>query len=215
MARKQLTIPRGLGPLVNNSRFKGKPKQDRYLRPDEFKKLLVATEYDIEANVFFRVMGMSGMRSIEAELLRWEHVDFEQGGMWVWTAKRKDHPTRFIALDAKTMAKLKVIYDTYVRTRPTAQRKALPVFHRLDVPITRRRMKSLFKKCAKRAGLRPALSMHSLRHYHATECVKIGMTPQDIAARLGHKGLNMVMEYYTLSVDRNKSFADKMGKELE
>lgn len=184
-------------------RFKGKPKIDRYLRPDEYKLLLDASSGDGEANLFFEVMGKSGMRTIEAERLTVGKVDASRGGIWVWTAKRKDHPERFVALDSKIMARL----VTHVEGVPGPK-----VFGWKEKALTRRRMRYMFKKYARRAGIRPALSVHSLRHFHGTACADAGMSMQEVAARLGHKTLEMVMEYFTLREERNRMWAEKLGE---
>jgi integrase len=187
--------------------FKGKSKRDRYLQPKEFEALLRVAKKDADAYAFFRTMGASGIRGVEAERLKTSDIDVDRRGIWAWTAKRKDHPTRFIALDVDS---LKVLRSS-VNGRCGA---AGPVFFWIKKPLTRRRMKTLFKSYAKAAGIRPALSVHSLRHFHGTACADAGMMPQEVAARLGHKNINTVMEYFTLRDDRNRELSDRLGKSM-
>lgn len=186
--------------------FKGKPKRDRYLEPKEFEALLqVSKKGDRDAYLFLRVMGASGMRGVEAERLEVKDVDDDRRGIWVLTAKRKDHPTRFVALDAGTFSLLWNGFNG---------RRSGRVFSWVKKPLTLRRMKYLFKAYAKAAKIRPALSVHSLRHYHGTACAEAGMMPQEVAARLGHKNIGLVMDYFTLREDRNRELSDRLGKTM-
>lgn len=184
------------------SRFKGKPKIDRYIRPDEFKALLEAAKDDDDVFFFIRVMGATGIRSIEAEGLVVGKVDYSRRGIWVITAKRKDKHERFVALD-------KLTFEMFDRLKGVDVDS--PIFNWRGKPILRRSMKYVFKKYAKMAGIREALSIHCLRHFHATACVESDMSPQEVAARLGHSGLDMVMEYFTLREGRNREMADNVG----
>lgn len=185
--------------------FSGKSKRDRYLQPKEFEALLRVAKQDADAYLFLRVMGASGMRGVEAERLEIKDVDSARRGVWAWTAKRKDHPIRFLALDRETFSLLE---------KGVKGKRGGPVFVWIKKPLTRRRMKYLFKSYAKAAKIRPALAVHSLRHYHGTACADAGMMPQEVAARLGHKGIGMVMEYFTLREDRNRELSDRLGKEM-
>ncbi len=52
-------------------------------------------------------------------------------------------------------------------------------------------------------------SMHSLRHFCATQMDRTGASPVDIAAKLGHTGLGQVMTYVSASHGRQREFTNK------
>lgn len=57
-------------------------------------------------------------------------------------------------------------------------------------------------------------SMHSLRHFCATQMDRGGASPTDIASKLGHTGLGQVMTYVSSSHGRQQEFTDRAFKEL-
>jgi integrase len=157
------------------------------------------------ADLFFRFMAATGLRTCEAVSLTTKQVDPQRRGIWVRTAKWKKHPVRLVSLDPGTWALLDRRMAEW-QLKPGA-----PLFWWAGKPITVRSAKHLFKRCAKLAGIRSCLAMHSLRHFHATVCVEAGLAPQEIAARLGHAGLDMVMQYFHLRESRQREIADNLG----
>lgn len=190
----------------NRSTFKGKPKRDRYIYPEEFEKLLDVSAHDKEAHAFFRAMGASGMRPVEAENLTCRSVDESKNGLWVMTAKRSDDHERFISLDPDTMS----ILGTFTSKKGGSE----AVFYYTGDPLTVRRMQHLFKVWAKKAEIRPELSVYCLRHFHGTTCIELGMAPHEVSERMGHKGLDMVLNYMTLRDGRNREMADALAARM-
>ncbi len=76
-----------------------------------------------------------------------------------------------------------------------------PVFtnDRLDYASPDRWTKE-FKKTARMAG-HPELTLHSLRHAHATALVELGAHPKTIQQRLGHASAAFTMNVYASDSD--------------
>lgn len=53
-----------------------------------------------------------------------------------------------------------------------------------------------FKKWEEKNGITPILTMHELRHSHATILLKLGATIKSISKRLGHSSVKITIETY-------------------
>jgi integrase len=53
-----------------------------------------------------------------------------------------------------------------------------------------------WKPCLKRAGLDPALTMHSLRHTYASMLIDSGLSPKTVQERMGHASITETMDTY-------------------
>jgi len=174
--------------------FRGKPPADRYMEPEEFQKLLQVARKDLDVVRAIVLMGFGGLRTIEALHLKVGNLDPHKRGVWAWTAKRKDHPDRFIPLE-----QWYVLFSKSARGRKAPEQLLLRGRH----PMQRRQLRYLFVKYRDRAGIRHALGPHSLRHLAGTARSEAGASPQELAAFLGHKTLDMVLVYANLRHERN------------
>lgn len=187
--------------------FKGKPHADRFMEVEEFQLLSKAAQKDPEAVSIFMVMGLGGLRTIEVEGLRVKALDRKKQGIWVVTAKQTNDPiTRFVPLDKGTLWTM----AWWAKGR----KPEAPLVSYKGEPVTRRRIRYLFHLYKAKAGIREALGPHSLRHLAGIVRSEQGASPQEVAAFLGHKTLNMVLIYANLREGRNREMAADAARRL-
>ena len=186
--------------------FKGKPKQDRFMEPDEFHKLAAAAKDDLDALRMFVVMGLCGLRTVEVTWLQVKSLDRNQQGLWVKTAKRKKLSMDFVAVDEDSFRLL----EDGVKGR----KEATPLILYKGQPTSRRQIRYLFHKYKANAGIRKELGPHSLRHLQGIVLTEAGAVPQEVANRLRHTNLAQVMIYSNLRVKRNQEMAQDSARAL-
>lgn len=72
------------------------------------------------------------------------------------------------------------------------------------MPLTTRALEKAFKKCAAEAGLRPAYSIHSLRHTYATFSLDAGVDIRFLKEQMGHASIKTTELYLALLQDKNR-----------
>lgn len=186
--------------------FKGKHKADLFMEPDEFRMLLAVTAEDREALRLFVALGVVGLRTIEAEWLKVKSVDEAKGGLWVTTAKKKKRPLEFVQLDGQTLG---VLAEAAGGRDPNE-----PLLLWRGKPFTKRRIRYAFHKYKRRAGIRPVLGPHSLRHLAGIVLTEGGAMPQEVANYLRQTGLGQVMVYSNLRAERARVLAKGAAQTL-
>jgi integrase len=186
--------------------FKGKDKRDLFMEPEEFRKLLKATEGDVEATDIFLSMCPGGLRTVEVTWVKVSSLDTGKNGLWVKTAKRKDKWVRFVGLDSDVMKRL----SRAAKRKPEAS----ALFRYQGNPVSKRQIRYLFHKYKALAGVRHALGPHSLRHLTGIILSESGSSPQEVANYLGHSNLKQVLVYANLRTGRSQQMARGAGKVL-
>jgi len=71
-----------------------------------------------------------------------------------------------------------------------------------------------FHKVLVGAGIpKDKYGIHSLRHTHATLLLDSGVSPVDIAKRLGHADVSITLKIYSHAIeDNNRDLTEKMAK---
>jgi integrase len=138
------------------------------------------------------LMILAGRRSSEARLLLWTEVElFDEGGLIRLAtrevrgaSKSDDH--RALPLSSSAAA----VIRTMPRWRPHvfASRRTGKPYTDLRKPL---------RRITARAGLR-TITPHVLRHSYGTACAESGLTPDEIAACLGHVGRDSARRYVHL-----------------
>ena len=166
---------------------------------------------------FFRFMFATGIRRGEAQGLRWRSIDAERGLIRIEeTVQRAGNRSfassspksvtsrRTVHLDAATLGILRQVRREQASTAAT-----LGLSVTGDTPVwTNVRLgyaspdgwTKQFKKVARAAG-HPELTLHSLRHAHATALVELGTHPRTIQQRLGHASAAFTMNVYASDSD--------------
>ena len=131
-------------------------------------------------------------------MVRLRACDIDSEQMIIRIVQSKGRKDRNVMLPAEILDLLR----RWWKSRPTKrdagvapqQRWLFP--GRIDHhPTTARQFGRLFKQAAKAAGLRKAVSLHSLRHSFATHLLEDGKDIRLIQALLGHEKLDTTARY--------------------
>ena len=165
------------------------------LSPEEVKRVLTMAT-SLKARAMLTLAYGCGLRASEVVRLRACDIDSEQ--MIIRIVQSKGRKDRNVMLPAEILDLLR----QWWKRRPTRrdagvapeQRWLFP--GRIDRhPTTARQFGRLFKEAAKAAGLRKAVSLHSLRHSFATHLLEDGKDIRLIQALLGHEKLDTTARY--------------------
>jgi integrase len=159
---------------------------------------------------FMRLAAMSGMRRGEVLGLRWSDLDFDRGSLAVRQAvvadgyatyldTPKSHRPRTIDLDPKTMKALRRRRREQLENRLAAGDGYLAsdlVFTKADGSLVHPdTFTQAFDRKVEQTGLR-RITLHGLRHTHATLLLKAGVPVQVVSQRLGHSDPGFTLRLY-------------------
>jgi integrase len=164
----------------------------------------------------WQLAAMTGMRRGEILGLSWADIDFDNARLSVRRSlvssdykikvsePKTERGRRTVALDP---AMLRVLRDH--QGRQLLERVAMAgdwgneldlVFTREDgSPIHPQAFSEMFEKHVKDSKL-PKLSLHGLRHTHATIALRAGVHPKVVSERLGHASVAFTLDVYTDSL---------------
>lgn len=153
---------------------------------------------------------MTGMRRGELQGLRWGDCDFGadpslrvvQAAQWLvgrgWTFKapKTDHSRRTVSLAPETVAVLHAHRKTQVERRlalgAVYDDRDLVFAGRAGLPIPLMRLREEWDKIATACGF-PTLTLHDLRHGHASLLLAAGANASTISQRLGHSSVSFTL----------------------
>jgi integrase/recombinase XerD len=165
------------------------------LSPEEVKRVLTMAT-SLKARAMLTLAYGCGLRASEVVRLRACDIDSEQ--MIIRIVQSKGRKDRNVMLPAETLDLLR----QWWKKRPTKRDAGIAREYRwlfpgrIDRhPTTARQFGRLFKEAAKAAGLRKAVSLHSLRHSFATHLLEDGKDIRLIQALLGHEKLDTTARY--------------------
>lgn len=178
----------------------------KYLERDELAQLLPELKIDLN-RYLIHFLALSGLRIGEALCLHQEDVDLD--ARLIHVTKTVDHPTGEELEGAKTDNSTRDVYiqDELLQLckeiRAYMHRMAMACGFRSDLffcdfsgePLKYARIHKYFAENTERViGRR--LTLHSLRHTHASLMFEGGATLEAVALRLGHKGTGMLLQIY-------------------
>jgi integrase/recombinase XerD len=167
------------------------------LSPEEVKRILTLAT-SMKARAMLTLAYGCGLRAGEVVRLRAGDIDSEQ--MIIRIVQSKGRKDRHVMLPAEVLDLLR----QWWKVRPSRQDAGLTPEQRwlfpgrndrAGLPVTTRQFGRLFKEAAKAAGLRKALSLHTLRHSFATHLLERGTDIRLIQALLGHDKLETTARY--------------------
>jgi len=163
------------------------------LSPEEIKRVLTMAT-SLKARAMLSLAYGCGLRASEVTRLRVCDIDSEQ--MIIRVVQSKDRKDRNVMLPVEILDLLR----QWWKARPKRRDAGVAPERRWLFPgraghLTTRQFGRLFKEAAKAAGLRKAVSLHSLRHSFATHLLEDGKDIRLIQALLGHEKLDTTARY--------------------
>jgi integrase len=149
----------------------------------------------------FKFAYYTGMRGSEIARLRWEHIDFDKGLIYIREQKNRKEQT--IPLNSKAREVLEGVErgdpDDYVFRSPSFDGKERnPKWFRENVS-------DAFRAARKDAELRDELSFHSLRHGFCTALAEAGKSAVVIKEAARHADISTSMRYVHMANEQLKS----------
>lgn len=196
---------------------------------DEVLQFLSLAEKDLpfQDYVMFYVLLFTGMRKGELMALEWSDIDFEEKIIRI-TKTLFFHKGREIVQTAKTYKSKREIFvddDTLelLRKLKTKHKEALLALGIREEPkyvLMREGMRPLrlahpnevLSRFIKKHNLHP-ITVHGLRHTHASMLFEAGATIKDVQARLGHTRIETTMDVYThVTKERGAEITQQLRK---
>lgn len=169
--------------------------KDLFLTKEEARRLLAECHMP-HLRLFVRLGLATGARPGAITALQWRHVDLERGRVdFRASGQRKRGEDEFKRGKEKAAAMVPIGEDLVEELR-AARRIAQTDY---VIEYTARPVDSVtrgFAAAVKRAGLKPALTPHVLRHSAATWMAQAGVPMWQVAGFLGHSSVAMVEKVY-------------------
>lgn len=171
-----------------------RPKRRRIVVPtrDEVRRVLDAAHNDFHHTLLLASYA-SGLRRMEVTALRVEDIDSASNLLHVRQGKG-DKP-RVTVLGPALLDALRAHWRRYSPPHGWLFPARAPSRRFEDRPMPRNSASWAFSKAAKRAGLRPGLTHHGLRHAFATHLLEDGVDIRTIQILLGHVRLETTAQY--------------------
>lgn len=228
---EHVTIPKQQKELIN----KGNDTDERnYWTKEEIKHFLSITKENLRLRDYtlFHCMIYTGARKGELLALTWEDIDFQNKTIRftktlafhdnthiVQTSKTKAS-RRFISIDDKTLAilkKLKIEQNKEIlQLKKYFKVENNNVFTRDDgTPMRLAYPNEKLNSLIKTYNFQP-ITIHGLRHTHASLLFEAGASIKEVQERLGHSDIKMTMNIYTHVTNAVKEqTADKFQRYLD
>lgn len=171
----------------------------------------------------------TGLRHGEMCGLRWVDVDMERGVIHVQQSITYRSNERFVQTPKSGRSRLVLVDHDIVDmlTAHKARQNQLRLRHgllwqdhglvfctRYGTPIYANDLRKYFNDACKRAGV-PHITIHDLRHAHASMLVEAGIEMPLVSERLGHADVSVTQNIYAhVQPRRHKEIADLVGDML-
>ncbi|WP_200375976.1 site-specific integrase [Thiocystis violacea] len=178
-------------PCLGVKKFQENNQRHRYLSQDELQRLFQAM--DAEPNqvivAALKFLLLTGMRKEEALQARWEHVDLDQGTLFL--PDTKSGRSRYVVLNPAALALL--------QAQPRHEDHPYVFPGRVAGRPVNNPQKG-FRRLLAAAGI-TNLRIHDLRHSFASLAVNAGATLYQVQHLLGHASAQTTQRYAHLSDD--------------
>lgn len=194
---------------------KGKADERPYWTLDEFNTFADAISDKHEAWIGFQILFWTGIRVGELLALKVEDIDFDNATIRIdesftrlrskdiISTPKTDNSIRTITIHQELLDEVKEYIGCLYR--PKAGSRLFP-------EKTKRFFEHEIERGIELSGVK-RITVHCLRHSHASMLVEMGFSPIEIAKRLGHGKVTTTIETYChSSLDGQKKIADRLGE---
>jgi len=185
-------------PMSTVKKFKEKLKDMRILKDYEAIRLIDSANSHLKPVLIIALN--TGMRRSEILSLKWEHVDFRKGLIFIKDSKSSDReiPINYMVFEIL---------------------KGLPRVHEhiFFNPITGTHIKDVdasFKAACKRVDIK-GLRFHDLRHTAASRMIQAGVDLVTVSRILGHASIQMTMRYVHPTTEIMRDAVKKLAEIYE
>ncbi|HJG01346.1 MAG TPA: site-specific integrase, partial [Enterococcus hirae] len=205
--------------LSNNVRSFSKKELQQFMTVLENK--------DIRTQVIFLTLLKSGMRKGELMGLRWNDINLTDKyfdinstrGDYGENRPKTKTSIRKVYFDDSLLTLIKK-YKYYEKERLLKKGRILKdkdyfILSSRNLPIQQSKITYIFRLLCEEAKV-PNITVHGLRHTHATFLIEAGANIKYVSNRLGHKNINITLDVYSdVLKEEEKETADMMGKLID
>lgn len=178
--------------ILNNYKLTKADKEEKEVwTPEEFRQFIDCVDQP-HYKAYFTFLYWTGCRRSEGLAVCKE--DFKGNTVHIWRSikhykngflpLKTDSSERTILVDKKTMTELKPFIEN-------AEPFVFGTYRSLSITNVQRE----FSKAIKKSGVK-AITIHDLRHSHATVLINAGVNIVAVSKRLGHSSINITLKTY-------------------
>ncbi|MDR7207952.1 site-specific integrase [Priestia megaterium] len=225
-----VSIPKQQKEFINEDNHSN---QRNYWKKDEVKKFLAITkeELSLRDHTLFHLLIYTGARKGELLALKWDDINFDTGfirltktlfhneGKFIFQTSKTKESKRLISLDTKTLSLLKkwrVEQIQAILANACTNIESKIIFTRDDgSPMRLAYLNDKLSTVIKKHKLN-RITIHGLRHTHASLLFEAGASIKEVQERLGHSDIQMTMNIYThVTDDLKEQTAEKFQRYIE
>lgn len=196
----------------NKSHHLAKEDKKNYWNKDELIKFLdiVKENYTIQDYIMFHLLAFTGGRKGEVLALHWNDIDFKnktislnktlfhEANQFSFLTSKTANSRRSISTDDSTISMLKRFRTEQSKGQVLQFNQSTDlIFSRFDnTPLRLAYPNDKLKEIIKQFNLHP-ITIHGLRHTHASLLFEAGASIKEVQERLGHSDIKMTMNIYT------------------
>ncbi|MYV16032.1 tyrosine-type recombinase/integrase [Furfurilactobacillus milii] len=214
-------IPKNPARIVGN--IKAYQPEIDFWTKEEFEKVIAAASVDSFPDHFTFVCVwisfMTGLRSGEAKALQWEDLDWDNHTITVnktvirkgidkffFSTPKTKSGYRTLSLDQQTMDILLAWYEDQ-----RIMNKSSFILSMDGLPLAQSSLAKMVDSAAEKAHVH-RITVHALRHSHASLLIHMGENPLRIKERLGHADVRTTLGIYGhLYPNSNVEIAERLG----
>jgi len=152
----------------------------------------------------------TAMRPGPTELfnLKWEDIDFQTGAVRIYSSKTDSHHTQYVSMAFIERIKQRREWYRAESLRLAKRRGELypecPYVVQYQGKRIGSQLAKAWKEAKKDAGISKRIRLYDIRHFYITHALAAGANIMELAARVGHKGPEMIVRVYAHLAEETK-----------